>query len=169
MTFEPVRTHLYFSTFASKTVKQLGNKQYQRKTESLVALLIYRLAQGSVEYESFTALLQQVLTERIKAKPVSIDTLSNSVAQVQLGKLPKTKRLKEEFRHFFQAERVKNIRGFEPSLAANPHSEGGILQPLFVVSIGVDGDLDPFFLGVSAKPPIEVQAIGMGIEFNRHS
>jgi len=81
-------------------MKQPGNKQYRRKAQSLLASLMYHLAQGPVETEPFTALIQQIYGDIIKANPVNIDLLKNSLAQVQLGKLPKTKRLKRKYAHF---------------------------------------------------------------------
>jgi len=76
-------------------MKRSGNKQYQRKAQSLLALLMYRLAQGPVETEPFTASFQQIYSDRITANPMNIDELKNSLAQVKLGKLPKTKRRKK--------------------------------------------------------------------------
>ncbi|GAI48944.1 unnamed protein product, partial [marine sediment metagenome] len=74
-------------------MKQSSNKQWQRKTQSLLASLMYRLAQGPVETEPFIASLQQLYSDRITANPVTANALKNPQAQVKLG-LSKTKRLK---------------------------------------------------------------------------
>ncbi len=86
-------------------MKQSGNKQWQRKPQSLLASLMYRLAQGPVETEPFTSSLQQIYSDRITANPVNIDMLKNSLAQVQLGTLPKTKRLNRKFAHFLKIQK----------------------------------------------------------------
>ena len=96
-------------------MKQSGNKQWQRKAQSLLALLMYRLAQGPVETEPFTASLQQIYSDRITANPVNTDVLKNSLAQVQLGKLPKTKRLKRKFTHFLKLQQQKEKDRGQPS------------------------------------------------------
>ena len=83
-------------------MKQSGNKQWRRKTQSLLASLMYRLAQGPIETEPFATLLQKIFDKRIKANPVNTDVLKNSLEQVQLGKLSKTKRLKRKFTHFIK-------------------------------------------------------------------
>jgi hypothetical protein len=87
-------------------MKQSGNKQWQRKTQSLLASLTYRLAQGPVETEPFTTLLQQIYSDRITANPLNTEVMKNSLAQVQLG-LPKTKRLKRKFAHFMKLQKQK--------------------------------------------------------------
>jgi hypothetical protein len=84
-------------------MKQSGNKQWQRKAQSLLALLTYRLAQGSVETEPFANLPKQICSDRIIANPINTDALKNSLAQVQLG-LPKTKRLKRKFANFLKLQ-----------------------------------------------------------------
>lgn len=96
-------------------MKQSGNKHWQRKTQSLLASLMYRLAQGPVRSEPFATLLQQIFNEKIKANPVNTDTLNNSPAQVQLGKLPKTKRLKRKFAHFLKLQQQKEKDREQPS------------------------------------------------------
>lgn len=96
-------------------MKQLGNKQWQRKTQSLLASLMYHLAQGSISTEPFATLLQQIFGERIKASPVNTDVLKNSLEQVQLGKLSKTKRLKRKFTHFIKLLQQKEKDREQPS------------------------------------------------------
>lgn len=96
-------------------MKQSSNKQYQRKAQSLLASLMYRLAQGPVETEPFTASLQQLYSDRITVNPVNTDVLKNSLAQVQLGKLPKTKRLKSKFAHFLKLQQQKGGDREQPS------------------------------------------------------
>ncbi len=86
-------------------MKQSGNRQWQRRTQSLLASLMYRLAQGPVEIEPFSTSLQQIYSDRITANPVNTDVLKNSLAQVQLGKLPKIKRLKRKFAHFLKLQK----------------------------------------------------------------
>ncbi len=86
-------------------MKHSGNKQWQRKPQSSLASLMYRLAQGAVETEPFTSSLQQIYSDRITANPVNIDVLKNSLAQVQLGKLPKTKRHRRKFTHFLKIQK----------------------------------------------------------------
>ena len=86
-------------------MKQSENKQWQRKAQSLLALLMYRLAQGHVRTEPFASLLQQIFSDRIKATSLNANALNNSQAQVQLGKLPKTKRLKRKFTHFLNLQK----------------------------------------------------------------
>lgn len=86
-------------------MKHSGNKQWQRKPQSSLASLMYRLAQGSVETEPFTSLLQQIYSDRITANPVNNDALKNSLAQIQLGKLPKTKRYRRKFAHFLKIQK----------------------------------------------------------------
>jgi len=80
-------------------MKRSGNRQWQRRSKSLLALLTYHLAQGSIETEPFATVLRQMFNERITANPVDIDALNNSQGRVRLGKLPKTKRLKRKFAH----------------------------------------------------------------------
>jgi len=96
-------------------MKQLGNKQWQRKAQLLLASLMYRLAQGPVETEPFATVLQQIFDERMKANPVDTDVLKNSLLQVQLGKLPKTKRLKRKFAHFLKLQQQKGKDREQPS------------------------------------------------------
>jgi hypothetical protein len=96
-------------------MKQSRNKQWQRKTQSLLASLIYHLARGQVESEPFATLLRQIFNERITANPVNINVLKNSLAQVQLGKLPKTKRLKRKFAHFLKLQQQKERNGEQSS------------------------------------------------------
>lgn len=96
-------------------MKQLGNKQWQRKTQSLLASLMYRLAQGPVEIEPFTASLQQIYSDRITANPWNTDVLKNSLAQVQLGKIPKTKRLKRKFTHLLKLHQQTKKDGEQSS------------------------------------------------------
>jgi hypothetical protein len=86
-------------------MKHSGNKQWQRKPQSSLASLMYHLAQGPVETEPFTTLLQQIYSDRIIANPVNNDMLKNSLAQVQLGKLPKTKRHRRKFTHFLKIQK----------------------------------------------------------------
>ena len=86
-------------------MKQSGNKQWQRKTQSLLASQIHRMAQGPVETEPFTSSLQQIYSDRITANPVNTDVLQNSLEQVQLGKLPKTKRHCRKFVHFLKIQK----------------------------------------------------------------
>lgn len=85
-------------------MKQSSNKQWQRKTQSLLASLMYRLAQGSVETEPFIASLRQLYSDRITANPVTANALKNPQAQVKLG-LSKTKRLKRKFAHFVELQK----------------------------------------------------------------
>ena len=85
-------------------MKQSRNRQGQRKAQSLLALLTYRLAQGSVETEPFATSLQQIYSDRITANPVNTDALKNPQAQVQLS-LPKTKRIKRKFVHFVKLQK----------------------------------------------------------------
>ena len=86
-------------------MKQSGNKHWQRKTQSLLASLMYRLAQGPIETEPFATSLQQIYSDRITANPVNSDVLKNSLTQVQLGKLPKTKRHRRKFTHFLKIQK----------------------------------------------------------------
>ena len=96
-------------------MKQSGNKQWHRKAQSLLALLMYHLAQGPVETEPFASLLQQIFSDRIKATSLNANELSNSQAQVQLGKLPKTKRLKRKFAHFLKLQQQNGKDQKQPS------------------------------------------------------
>jgi len=95
-------------------MKQSGNKQWQRKTQSLLVSLIYRLAQGPVETEPFTASLQQIYSDRITANFVTANVLNNPQTQVQL-RLPKTKRLKRKFAHFLKLQQQKGEDREQPS------------------------------------------------------
>ncbi len=96
-------------------MKQSGNKQWQRKTQSLLASQIHRMAQGSVETEPFTSSLQQIYSDRITANPVNTDVLQNSLEQVQLGKLPKTKRHSRKFVHFVKIQKQNEGDRKQPS------------------------------------------------------
>ena len=96
-------------------MKQSGNKQWQRKTQSLIALLMYRLAQGPVETEPFATSLQQINSDRVTTNPVNTEVLKNSLAQVQLGKLPKTERQKRKFTHFLRLQQQKEKGREQPS------------------------------------------------------
>jgi len=92
-------------------VKQSRNRQGQRKTQSWLALLIYRLAQGPVETGPLAALAQQICSERIASNPINANALNNPQAPVQLGKLLKTSRLKRKLVHFM---RLRNQNEKEP-------------------------------------------------------
>lgn len=92
-------------------MKQSGNKQYQRKTQSLLASLMFRLSQGPVENSPFAAAIQQMLSDRIKANPVDTDVLKNSLAQAKLNRLPKTKRLKQKFTRYMRLQQEKEKDG----------------------------------------------------------
>jgi len=96
-------------------LKQLGNKQWQRKAQSLLALLTYQLARGPVEAEPFVILLQKMFDERIKTDSVSIGVLKNSLAQAKLGKLPKIKKLKRKFAHFLILQQQKGEEREQPT------------------------------------------------------
>jgi hypothetical protein len=96
-------------------MKQLGNKQWQRKTQSLLASLMYRLAQGPIENEPFATMLQQIFNERINANPVNIDVLKNSLAQAKLDRLPRTERLKRKFTHFMELQKQYEKDQKQPS------------------------------------------------------
>ena len=108
-------------------MKQAGNKQWQSKTQSLLAILIYRLAQGPVETEPFATSLQQVFIDRITANPVNTDVLKDSLAQVQLDKLPKPKRLKRKFAHFLKLQK-QNGGNREQSSDHPPSTIGQIVS-----------------------------------------
>ena len=95
-------------------MKQSENKQWQRKTQSLLALLTYRLAQGPVETEPFTASLQQIYSGRITANPITASALKNPQAPVQLGKLLKTNRLKRKLVHFIRLRKQNEKKLKQP-------------------------------------------------------
>lgn len=108
-------------------MNQSGNKQWQRKTQSLLASLMYRLAQGTAKTEPFATLLQQIFNERIKANPVNTDLLKNSMSQVKLDKLPKTKKLKREFAHSLALQQQKEKTG-EQLVDNRPFTMGQIVN-----------------------------------------
>ena len=95
-------------------MKQLGNKQWHRKTESLLALLMYRKAQGAVETEPFATLMQQIFSDVIAANPVDANVLKNSMAQFKLGKLPKTKRTRRRFAYSWKLYQQTKKNGEQP-------------------------------------------------------
>jgi len=94
---------------------QSGNKQWQRKTQSLLASLMYRLAHGPVETEPFATSLQQIYSDRMTGNSVYNDALKNSLAQVQLGKLPKTKRHRRKFAHSVELQKQNAEDRKQPS------------------------------------------------------
>jgi len=108
-------------------MKQSSNKQWQRKAQSLLASLMYRLAQGPVKTESFTSSLQLIYSDRISANPVNIDVLKNSLAPVQLGKLPKTKRLKRKLAHFLKIQK-QNVEDRKQPSNNPPFTVGRIVN-----------------------------------------
>jgi len=88
---------------------------------------MYRLAQGSVETEPFASLLQQIYSDRITANSVNNDALKNSLAQVQLGKLPKTKRHRRKFAHFVELQK-QNVEDRNQPSANHPLTIGQIVN-----------------------------------------
>lgn len=128
-------------------MKQSRNKQWQRKVKSLLASLTYHQAQGPVENEPFTASLQKICNERITANPVDTDMLKDSLAQVQLDKLPKTKKLKRIFTHSLTLQKQKGEDRKQPS-DNHPLTIGQIVDGW----VGLTGqDYKEFALKVSPK------------------
>jgi hypothetical protein len=59
---------------------------------------------------------------------------------------------------------IDDIVSVQPPLPGNPDTYEEILQTVQVVSIGVDADPCPAFFSISQPAPIEIQAMGIGIE-----
>ena len=108
-------------------MKQLGNKQWHRKTESLLALLMYRKAQGAVETEPFATLMQQIFSDVIAANPVDANVLKNSMAQFKVGKLPKTKRTRRRFAYSWKLYQQTKKNGTMPIIGRS-HGQISILS-----------------------------------------
>ena len=85
--------------------KESGKQQWQRKAQALVALMIYRLAQGPMDTEPFATILQQICADRIKHAHIEGGVLSGFLAHIDLAKLVKKKRFKrksDDLRYAYQ-------------------------------------------------------------------
>lgn len=81
-------------------MKQYRNNQRQRKTQALLALLIYQLARGSFEKEPFADRLQQLTEDAIIVNPVDLEALIDAPLKVDLSGLLKNKKLEKKFVRF---------------------------------------------------------------------
>ncbi len=82
-----------------------GSVQGQRKAQGLIALLLYRLAQGPVDIEYFAGILLQIYNDKIKNVHLDSSVLAEFPVHVDLAKLMKKKRFKrksDDLRHAYQ-------------------------------------------------------------------
>jgi hypothetical protein len=90
-------------------MKKPGNKQWQRKTQALIAQVMRCLAHGPVNAEAITSKLQQIYHDRINNSPINSNRPHDFGAPIQLGKLPKTKRLQRKFAHYIELLKLNEI------------------------------------------------------------
>jgi hypothetical protein len=90
-------------------MKQPGNKKWQRKTQTLIAQVMRCLAHGPVNAEAITSKLQQIFNDRISNISINSNRPHDFKAPIQLGKLPKTKRLRRKYTNYIELLKLNEM------------------------------------------------------------
>ncbi|MBM2824426.1 MAG: hypothetical protein HW402_90 [Dehalococcoidales bacterium] len=89
-------------------MKQSASKQPQRKSQSLVAIVMYQLPQVPVEPEPFATSMQQMFKERITAHSIDTHVFKDALPEIRLSKFMRKNQLKRKLAHFLQLQEQDN-------------------------------------------------------------